>query len=516
MSIWLQDETMTKVLRQCAYLFGIMLLFGVWSIYLGQDIGWDLRNYHYYNAYAFLHDRLNWDIAPAQLQTYLNPFFDVFNYFFLTTQKPRVTAFVLGALSGITAFFLFKSALLLFSEETRQRRIFYALLAAVLGMTGMAGIWQLGVTSNDTKVALFTTLALYCALREQGKYIVVAGLLMGLATGFKLTAACYAVGLLAGLSCYRDPSRENLVQVAWYIGAAIAGFVIANGYWMGVLYHHFGNPLFPYYNNIFHSPYADYSNYADGRYHPHTLWQYIFLPFYLLKSNQMLPDLGVHDPRLAVTFVLAIVFAVSFFYRRFTIEPRWRLVLIVFFVSYIAWLIQFTIYRYAIPLEIFAGLVIIYFIQAIFTKRPSQTWILVLVTLLVMVNTVVHDPAGRMKFNGQHYFEVNVPYLPPNPLIITATGAPISYVIPSFPRSARFVAISNNFVSPGRTNALQKYVTHVIENYRGPIFVLTVMPDKAAMPGLLRSYRLQSEQAQCKTFKTNVKDDFYLCPLKRI
>ena len=46
---------------------------GARSIGLGKDVNWDLRNYHWYNAWALLNGRLGWDLAPAQLQTYYNP-----------------------------------------------------------------------------------------------------------------------------------------------------------------------------------------------------------------------------------------------------------------------------------------------------------------------------------------------------------------------------------------------------------------------------------------------------------
>ena len=44
----------------------IPVCFGFLSISFGKDTNWDLKNYHYYyNAYAFLEDRLDYDIAPA-------------------------------------------------------------------------------------------------------------------------------------------------------------------------------------------------------------------------------------------------------------------------------------------------------------------------------------------------------------------------------------------------------------------------------------------------------------------
>jgi hypothetical protein len=49
------------------------VLFGLYSLWLGQDRNWDQLNYHIYNAFALLNDKLSIDLAPAGMQTYFNP-----------------------------------------------------------------------------------------------------------------------------------------------------------------------------------------------------------------------------------------------------------------------------------------------------------------------------------------------------------------------------------------------------------------------------------------------------------
>ena len=47
------------------------------SLQLGQDANWDLKNYHFYNAFALFHHRFDADLAPAMAQTYFNPILDL-------------------------------------------------------------------------------------------------------------------------------------------------------------------------------------------------------------------------------------------------------------------------------------------------------------------------------------------------------------------------------------------------------------------------------------------------------
>ncbi|MBA3707173.1 MAG: glycosyltransferase family 39 protein, partial [Bacteroidetes bacterium] len=176
---------------------------------MGQDINWDLRNYHFYNPYAFLHHRLGFDIAPAMMQSYFNPFLDILNYCLITTQKPIVVGFILGAISGITAFFTYKITFLMTEKHG------LALFSVLIGMTGYAGIVQLGSTTNETKTACLLLIGIYCILKslchaEKPFYwLFLGGFLSGLAIGFKLTAATMGIGIIVGFVFIQRPSKQH-------------------------------------------------------------------------------------------------------------------------------------------------------------------------------------------------------------------------------------------------------------------------------------------------------------------
>ena len=52
----------------------------------------------------------------------------------------------------------------------------------------------------------------------------------------------------------------------------VAGVALFAGYWMVHLAHVTGNPLFPYFNQYFHSPLALAASYRDVRFLPHDLF----------------------------------------------------------------------------------------------------------------------------------------------------------------------------------------------------------------------------------------------------
>jgi hypothetical protein len=80
------------------------LLFGLGALLLGQDASWDLRDYHYYNPYAFLNNRMSFDVAPAQLQTYYNPMLYIPFYFMVNYLPPPAVGLLLGTVQGINFY----------------------------------------------------------------------------------------------------------------------------------------------------------------------------------------------------------------------------------------------------------------------------------------------------------------------------------------------------------------------------------------------------------------------------
>src|SRR3984957_19385790 len=83
---------------------------GLLSVMLGPDNYWDLRYYHLYAPWAYLHDRYLYDVGPAQEQGFLNPTADLLLYGLISSplnETPRIVAFIMGAMHGINAAVLF-------------------------------------------------------------------------------------------------------------------------------------------------------------------------------------------------------------------------------------------------------------------------------------------------------------------------------------------------------------------------------------------------------------------------
>jgi hypothetical protein len=77
------------------------------ALALGRDASWDLRHYHYYNAYALLEGRWAVDLAPARAHSFLHPGLDL--PFYLLTRSPlnawpRAVSVLQAGYAGLLAF----------------------------------------------------------------------------------------------------------------------------------------------------------------------------------------------------------------------------------------------------------------------------------------------------------------------------------------------------------------------------------------------------------------------------
>src|ERR1043166_1027656 len=108
--MWLSKQSFFRPSLTPNFLVLVLMICisGGLSIFYGQDASFDLLNYHLYNALAFVQGRMNQDLAPAGIQTYLNPLVDLPYYFYITyfNDFPRLVAFLMGLYAGLAAFFL--------------------------------------------------------------------------------------------------------------------------------------------------------------------------------------------------------------------------------------------------------------------------------------------------------------------------------------------------------------------------------------------------------------------------
>jgi hypothetical protein len=482
------------------WLVTLVVAAGTLAILRGQDANWDLQNYHYYNAWAWWNGRIfDRDIAAAQLQTFHNPLLDM--PFFAMVQgdwPPRLIAFVLAIPTGVAAFFYAKLLpYLFFDVDARERKLAIA-CAFAIGVTGAMGIATLGTTMNEWPLVALVMAALWLIVRALARSggttiptrtLLLAGLLVGAAAGAKLTAATFAVALCVALLVRfpldRSTLRERVRQAWWFGIGVVAGVAVTFGPWAMELWRHFDSPLFPYFNNWLKSPWWWQVPVLGRVYGPHNLVEWLLFPFNLLgPGERFVTEVPYRDGRFPTAWALALAGLVAWISYRASKRPMpviparvsasWRITATFMVVAFIVWTAQHSILRYIVVLEMLTGAVIVSMLQRLL--RPGYAAGVALAIAIALIATTRFGDWWHIDF-GKRWFDVDVPRLEPDAMVLITGGMPVGYVLPLLPADATHVGVSNNINVPGRGNRLARSIADAIAAHRGPFYELTYGPE---------------------------------------
>lgn len=495
---------------------------GVLSMWLGPDNYWDLRYYHLYAPWAYLHDRYLYDIGPAQEQGFLNPVADLLFYGLVSSPlngMPRVVAFIMGAVHGLNAAVLFGIACHVFRTPLRWECWSLRAVAWLMGWSGSAFISLLGTASNDLTSSLFVLASLLVTLRladpttSRGIWpgFAASGLFAAVGIAMKNTVAVYApgMGLVALIAAMKRRTVAGLI--AFGIAGVVAFFAV-DGHHMFTLWRDFGNPYFPYMNQIFHSPYFEAEAIRDARFIPHTIWQWLGFPFYWTwVDTYIVAELPFRDWRAAIGYVamgaglltLAIRWLRGHGRGALAQTPGAGLVYAFVIVSYVCWLVGFAYYRYAVPLEMLTGVVTVAAVMWI--VRDARLRVALAVALLALAAaTSVYLSWGRRPYEAR-YIEVKVPPLPSNAVVLIATWDPAAFFIPYANPKVQYVGIENNYLELSQHNRLVGEVKAAMRRPGRAKYVLSVDrfdPDRLNV--LLKNFDLRLSPQPCLPIETNL------------
>ena len=508
-----------------------IVLAGIASIALRQDSNWDLQNYHYYNAWAFVHGRFGIDWAPAQLQSFYSPFLDLPFYALVAADvPPRMIAFALAIPTGIAWYCFARIVATLFASLPATTRRPAIVAAIAIGVTAPMSVSLIGLTMNDWYVGGLRDgrrSGWSCAARPPSHAtLLAAGALVGAGAGLKLTGCGVRprVARRGGSpSTARGAARARRVWSR--AGAMAAAFALTAGPWMWLMYERYGNPLFPYFNDIFRSPWADPSSFSATRFGPTSLREWLVFPFVLLwKLQDYVSEAEFRDARPALLYALALLAFDLALLRRALRPPdirerhaaaSWRFLGVFFLVSFVAWAVLYRIFRYLVPLEI-AGRRRYRVLHRSPRRRAGACTLALAAAFAAGDRHRQVSDVVAAEIRGSLSRRSRCRRSRPNALVLLVSTEPMSYVLPSFPADARFAGLVSNFNDPDRTNLLQQTIAAAIRDHRGPLYALAVPPDRddgGAAPWPRWDWRGN----RARQIRTNLRvSPLELCELRRI
>ncbi len=465
------------------------------------------------------------------------PFFVAIYYLKL---PPVVVGFFLGGFHGLNQWLVHLITYHSFDKVCERYKITLSIAAAITSIFGAAFLSELGTSIGDSTSSVFVLAGLFliiaCLGRNQPvkvKTIILAGLLLGLATGLKLTTALYSISLIVAISFLTNTIQEKLRNLLSLILSMAVGFSLTMGYWIILMWTNFANPLFPFFNKIFQSPYIETDfNLQDTRFLPRDIWQWLFYPFYFAQEQTLVAELKFKEPRFAIAYVLILALLGFIFYRYATKKLTFpvnkliytsvlRFLLPFYITAYCIWIVKFSIYRYLIVLELITPILILLIVAYLYPKR-TPVFLVTLGIFVLILATVKPLDWWRIPWSD-NYFSIDrqalVQYQ--DDVIVLWGGEPVGYVVPYFPSNTRFLRITGNFGLSPHTR-MSKIAQEIIDKTpESSLYLLEVNFElkesdrEKSKKAVLELRNLVIDRNNCQPFITAI-EKYSICKLIKI
>ena len=404
---------------------GLFLLLICWAMFAGKDVSWDVLNHQLYLPFSWITGRYRTDLFAASGQSYQNPlgYFPVYGLIQLGLPA-WVIGILLSAVHSLVLWPLSRIARLIWPGDDNED-FWWRVLALVLCCVAPIFLIHDGTTSTDPLTGLLVIWAVALSL-ERGqervadrRLALTAGALLGLATAVKMSNAVFVVALVLLWLVKWVAGQADVRRVFAFGAALMLVFAMAAGPWMLWLWRDFGNPIYPLYNEIFHSPYAPQQPLVMTRFLPNgtlaalrRIWDLATLTSYV-SFEGFLPDIR---PLLAVLAgaTALVVLAARGGWRRLASRTVWASpgvqLTLSLVLAYWLWVRTSGNARYAIPLFMLVGLALVRATQLAMPRRAAKVLLLTALALQGAYFLVASEyRMGGTTWNSGPYLAYRIP-----------------------------------------------------------------------------------------------------------
>jgi hypothetical protein len=436
---------------------------------LEKDMAWDTLNYHLYAGFSALNNRFGQDYFAAGAVGYLNPYAYIPFYAMVRAGLPAlVIGSIFAVAHSIILWLTFELGVAVCSSEDGRTRVFSGICAVALAFMNPILMQQIGSCFADittAELALGGWLLLAGAMRTPRiSRVICAGLILGAASALKLSNALSALSAFAMLAMLPLDWRGKIRHGFLYGISLGIGFAVVDAPWAYQLVKEFGNPMFPMFNSVFHSPYTSTNpTQPDHRFIPESIGGALWRPFAMLDPVQMVhEELSAPDPRYAILLILVILFLARWIWKRFHrasghtshVEPNESTRVLAALgcglaVNWILWLYVSGNSRYVLTMACVAAAVIVGMLFRLFEPWPKvRNYIL---AGIFVVQAVQLYMGAEYRWNGVPWggpwFDVSVPneLKTGANLYLTVGAQSNSFLVPFLAKGAAFINVAGSY-----------------------------------------------------------------------
>ena len=250
-------------------------------------------------------------------------------------------------------------------HENTYKKLGKHLCALILCLASFSALYKEYIVVGETitkgdlfVIPLFLECILLLSRKASNKTYPYAGLLIGLSIAIKLTNVAFFLPLIVYF-LYKEYGGFKAINIAF----AVIFCIIPILPYVSFSFLTTGNPVFPFYNNIFQSPYFPSINWKGATWGPKSIVETIFWPLYLSVNPTKTAELGFYSHSLSLGYISTF----------FCIMMKNKIAdfkkLIPFFIclvsSILVWSATTGYGRYMLALEVFSFLLLTVFIYTL-------------------------------------------------------------------------------------------------------------------------------------------------------
>lgn len=382
-------------------LFGLLAWLFIPVLYLiqGQDVNFDLQNYHLYNSISFFESGFSRDTAAAGIQSYFNPLVSIPAYVLhrlaQTTTQRMIAGLALACFQGLCGALTYGIA-----RATLLLQPAAAALVTLFGLSSPILVAEAGTTFGDLTLCVLQLGAVALALlarqerdcsRSQWQLAIAWGL-MGASCGIKFSAV-FALPVLLALCWTGSGPIRSARQKPWALALGfVLSFILFAWPWLSRSLADHGNPFYPLFSSLFgHSPLLNVDNHADVRFLKRGLLAMVKAPLDDLRAiPKQRAEMIYRDLRTSLWFYASLASLAVMAMTRFRQGERqslqfvnvaantWTPLQLGSVIAYLIWIRTAGIGRYILPLQALSGILLFMAIAILFTapwadRRQSLT-----------------------------------------------------------------------------------------------------------------------------------------------
>lgn len=515
----------------------ILMLLALYVYLCGKDVNWDQTNYHFYVAHSLINDRLDKDFMAANILSYVNPVPHLIFYFLVNFGWSSFLVSFLISLIQLLNFFLVYLLVKLISVEDFEN-FFSRVLVVAISFFHPVVLAELGTSLTDLLVTIPFLLAIFLAFKNlKGKFsvhVVVSCFLLGASAALKLTNVIFIFAFSPFfLICLVD-QKKCVKSIVYCLFAFCVGF-LSFGFWHFLVWRKFGNPFFPFFNNVFKSEYYPVAHHVHERFVVDSWMELLWFPLNALKYEKFITTEVVSiDARYAFYWLIFLFIFIRFLFsilrwgkekgllalfnhrisknmehrsrtqseltsrregaaclggggspiarqalRLNDLEVRRLVFAFCYLIGYFFWLFSSGNARYGLILTLLSGPFSIILLS--FLRIRSDFKILTLTLFLGLSITFIFYSFDDLFWQRSRHTDVWYDVYIPNDAIkenglYVSTGYydknSNSYLVSWFPESSSFISLSG-YISHSPRTSVGKYIGEKISIHKGPILVMS-------------------------------------------